>query len=349
MSPLFDPSSRNKFEIEQALRSAQASVQGEAVKEAERAKEKGGLFEAIVGGLAGLVTGGPVGAAAGAGNALLTTKSDNPLEAAFKGGVTGLTSKAALGEGGLSAVLKDPVGRASEIGALAGTVSGEVSPAAGLRAIGSLTAGRAKKAADAEKAVLEKKNLVLRNKAIEQKSEADKEKAKKAKRETAGIIQQNEDLMSNIDKLAAQDFKGAIGTLSGKALELLPGSPAKSIRTDVKTLIADKAKGTIKSMREGSASGSTGFGQLSEKELALIEAAAVSLDPDLDEKKFRSNLKHFRELLEDANKRISRDAFGADYSFGVTVDPFKIKAVPATRSSLPGKAYTKAEDPLGIL
>lgn len=87
----------------------------------------------------------------------------------------------------------------------------------------------------------------------------------------------------------------AVGALS-RATSFFP-SDARSIRESLKTLQAYSGFSTLVSMKKASPSGGA-LGQVSERELELLQATWVSLDPNLGAKEFTRRLDEFNLQLD---------------------------------------------------
>lgn len=81
--------------------------------------------------------------------------------------------------------------------------------------------------------------------------------------------------------------------LVGGALRKVAGTPAYQLESDVETLKARAAFGELASMRAASPTGGA-LGAISEKELALLQAASANLDTGQGEKQFDKNLGRLR-------------------------------------------------------
>jgi len=75
---------------------------------------------------------------------------------------------------------------------------------------------------------------------------------------------------------------GLMGMVSGA----IPGTEAYGVRGDVEMIKGKLGLDMIKEMKQQSSTGATGFGAMSEKELALIQSAVDRLDPNMDSDRF---------------------------------------------------------------
>jgi hypothetical protein len=128
--------------------------------------------------------------------------------------------------------------------------------------------------------------------ALADKIQGDKEKKDTEKKNS---IQKLSDTESSLDtalataaralKLAPENFIGA----SGQALlSAVPWTDQKALGNLVSTLQSEKVMGTLEQLKAQSRTGATGFGSLTEKELALLMSRITSLDPT--DKMFKQNL-----------------------------------------------------------
>lgn len=78
----------------------------------------------------------------------------------------------------------------------------------------------------------------------------------------------------------------------------LPGSQTKASDAAINRLKSMLTIEILGEMKAQSRTGATGFGQLSVKELNVLESAASKLDPSLDEKTFEAELKRIKKYLE---------------------------------------------------
>lgn len=104
------------------------------------------------------------------------------------------------------------------------------------------------------------------------------------------------DLLDNSDQPTT-------GTLS-RPFAMYSGSPAGKIRSYVSTLQSGVALGAMKSLKEASSTGATGFGALNEKELDLLISDVGALNPDTTEPEiFRETV----QRIEDRSRRVIED------------------------------------------
>lgn len=111
---------------------------------------------------------------------------------------------------------------------------------------------------------------------------------------------------NKIDQLLNNpDLDFAIGK-SGLVARNVSGTKSFGIAQDVKTITANAAFQALQSMREASKTGGA-LGQVSERELDLLENSFAAIDPALPDKQFKRNLKEvkkeFNKILKRGEKR----------------------------------------------
>lgn len=101
--------------------------------------------------------------------------------------------------------------------------------------------------------------------------------------------------LNSIDDLMGQISGWTTG--AGSLLSVIPGTSARNFAADVNTLSANIAFGELTAMREASKTGGA-LGQVSERELALLEAALGSLDRAQSPAQFKESLENIKESIE---------------------------------------------------
>lgn len=101
--------------------------------------------------------------------------------------------------------------------------------------------------------------------------------------------------LNSIDDLMGQVTGWTTGM--GSLIAAVPGTPAANFRADVNTLSANIAFGELTAMREASKTGGA-LGQVSERELALLEAALGSLDRAQSPEQFKKSLDTVKASIE---------------------------------------------------
>lgn len=101
--------------------------------------------------------------------------------------------------------------------------------------------------------------------------------------------------LQDIDKLQSRANWSNTGLVGGLARNL-PGSGAYDFQKDVDTIKARAAINELGTLKAASPTGASGFGALSEKELAVIQSALSNLDTGQSTPQFRRNLARAAEL-----------------------------------------------------
>jgi len=101
---------------------------------------------------------------------------------------------------------------------------------------------------------------------------------------------------------------GLMGMVSGA----IPGTEAYGVRGDVEMIKGKLGLDMIKEMKQQSSTGATGFGAMSEKELALIQSAVDRLDPNMDRDRFLQAMAeikgHYQLWKEYNDKALAEEA-----------------------------------------
>jgi len=98
---------------------------------------------------------------------------------------------------------------------------------------------------------------------------------------------QNQRIMQSIFELKDQVGRRTVG--AGSTLKFVPGTKARDFKADLDTLKANIAFGQLTAMREASKTGGA-LGQVSERELGLLESALGGLDQGQSVEAFNDNL-----------------------------------------------------------
>lgn len=119
------------------------------------------------------------------------------------------------------------------------------------------------------------------------------------------IQQKTRDTLSALDELLddktdtlKDNTKMAIGASRMLGTQFLPATNARATDAAIKRLKSMLIIDLVGQMKTQSRTGATGFGQLSVKELGVLENAASKLDPSLDEKTFEDELKRIKQHLK---------------------------------------------------
>ena len=146
---------------------------------------------------------------------------------------------------------------------------------------------------------------------LDVKAQADEPRQKNTAK---NIISSNERLINNIDELLDDPGLGTATGKSGFATGLIPGSKAYDIRSNIKTLTANQAFQTLQAIRDASKTGGA-LGQVSERELDLLEKTVASLDPNQSDKQFKKNLIKFRDVLGKTSAKYSQEVLNEPYEY----------------------------------
>ena len=124
-----------------------------------------------------------------------------------------------------------------------------------------------------------------------------KEAAETAKVEAMETSQVNlERTLGQIDDIITSIQETPLTTgFAGMALGKIPGTEAYGVRGDIELIKSKLALDMIKEMKQQSSTGATGFGAMSEKELALIQSAVDRLDADMDKPRVLESLNEIKE------------------------------------------------------
>lgn len=95
---------------------------------------------------------------------------------------------------------------------------------------------------------------------------------------------------------------GTIG-VTGGLMSLIPGTAARDLRGDIATIQADQAFSALQALREASPTGGA-LGQVSERELALLQSAFAAIDPGLSRGKLIENLNAYIGKRNQALKNV---------------------------------------------
>lgn len=115
----------------------------------------------------------------------------------------------------------------------------------------------------------------------------------------------------------------------GSIFASIPGTPAKDLEAKLKTVKADAAFGALQAMRNASKTGGA-LGQVSERELGLLESAQAPLDQAQSPQELRQALLNYKNARLSALQRVG-DAFEQDYGYR----PKEIDSMIGEMSSAP--------------
>ena len=146
---------------------------------------------------------------------------------------------------------------------------------------------------------------------LDVKAQADEPRQKNTAK---NIISSNERLINSIDVLLDDPDLGVATGKSGFATGFIPGTKAYDLRSNIKTLTANQAFQALQDMRNASKTGGA-LGQVSERELDLLEKTVASLDPNQSDKQFSKNLKRFRDVLGKTSAKYSQEVLNEPYKY----------------------------------
>lgn len=119
--------------------------------------------------------------------------------------------------------------------------------------------------------------------------------------------EQSQNVIGIIDDMKEKVSSGEAGTISGLVLQFIPGTEEFSIGTDIDTLKANMGYNALQEARQASANGSSGFGQLTQRELDRLESLITSLTFGLKKDEFISRLNEIEESFKGARDRAKSD------------------------------------------
>ena len=96
---------------------------------------------------------------------------------------------------------------------------------------------------------------------------------------------------------------GLLSTGFASISKFAPGTPARQLEESLKPILGEAAFGRLQQMRDASKTGGA-LGQVSERELGLLESAMGALSTSQNESQFRSNLLAYRKQLRESHARI---------------------------------------------
>lgn len=123
-------------------------------------------------------------------------------------------------------------------------------------------------------------------------------------RKKNAVIEQADLTLAEIDNLLDANGKlrpealGAVGASRYNQLWRIQGNPAFAANASIDRIRARMVTDLMAKMKAQSRTGATGFGQLTEKELKLLQDAAAKLNPGLPEQVFEKELQRIRRDLE---------------------------------------------------
>jgi hypothetical protein len=97
----------------------------------------------------------------------------------------------------------------------------------------------------------------------------------------------------------------------GSTTNFVPGSPSADLKADLLTIQANAGFDKLQEMRDNSPTGGA-LGQVSERELALLQATWSNLEQSQSPEQLRQRLQEFSQQIEDSWARVNR-AYELDY------------------------------------
>jgi hypothetical protein len=154
----------------------------------------------------------------------------------------------------------------------------------------------------------EKANIEIEKEAA--KASMGKEAAKPlAERSFVAMQTQVDNIEKQID-LASKQVGGMTAGLAS-ATSFIGGTPAADLRARLETIQADAAFGRLQEMRDNSKTGGA-LGQVSERELALLQNATSALNQSQSPEQLKDNLDAYKQVRRDALARVA-EAYKQDY------------------------------------
>lgn len=165
------------------------------------------------------------------------------------------------------------------------------------------------------------------------KEERDAAEAARKGRADEYAFQSTDEGFSEIMRMAAKlgtnpDLEKYTGSIDGNTFSLTAG--AKQFENDLKVLKSNLAMNALNAARAGSANGSTGFGALSEGELAILQNQIATLDPTVGKENFQKQVVDIIRRTKGTQGRL-RSARPAD------------APAPSTNSALTGFSIQRIE------
>jgi hypothetical protein len=106
---------------------------------------------------------------------------------------------------------------------------------------------------------------------------------------------------NQIQALSAR-FNSLTTGMIGKGLSLVPGTAPYDVAAELKTSVSAIALNKLKELKQQSATGASGLGSVTERELALLEASIAPLDqaqsPEAIRAAAQKVMRHYKALLE---------------------------------------------------
>lgn len=150
-------------------------------------------------------------------------------------------------------------------------------------------------------------------KAAEEKAKYEQEKVTLKPRAISSYQMANNKInntLTVIDDIEKQINWSTTGT-AGELQAIVPGSPAYDLRANIDTLLADAGFRELQDMRDSSPTGGA-LGQVTERELELLQSRITAIKASQSEPQLRRNLQRFKEQLK-KSLAAAKDAYYQTY------------------------------------
>ena len=96
-------------------------------------------------------------------------------------------------------------------------------------------------------------------------------------------------------------------TVLGKVTKNIPGTDAYQIDAEINTLLSNLGFNALNSARAASANGASGFGQLTEREMEILQSLIAPLKFGLKKEEFISQLDRIESFLTESQSRLKNN------------------------------------------
>jgi hypothetical protein len=112
--------------------------------------------------------------------------------------------------------------------------------------------------------------------------------------------------------VSIKDIKNAVeekdvNTVLGKVTKNIPGTDAYQIDAEINTLLSNLGFNALNSARAASANGASGFGQLTEREMEILQSLIAPLKFGLKKEEFISQLDRIESFLTESQSRLKNN------------------------------------------
>lgn len=140
----------------------------------------------------------------------------------------------------------------------------------------------------------------------------------KVTRSYQNAIVKNERVDKMIDEILPSVNKWSAG--KGSLLSVIPATDAANLQNNLNTVLSNLAFDELQSMRDSSPTGGA-LGQVSERELALLQSMVANISANQSPAQLKRNLMKLKEEIKGSRKRIE-DAYAQDVKrFGASAMP----------------------------